>query len=82
MRENQKVFTIMFDSIDLGRLLDGLRIRAEAWRRTAEFIVSGYAQDDFICEECSDTDEAVRIAEHYEKLVARIERQIDDQGGW
>jgi hypothetical protein len=43
-------FTIVLDSIDLGQLLDGLTTRAEAWRKTAEFVESGYSADDsFIC---------------------------------
>lgn len=68
--------------MDLGQLLDGIRIRAESWRRTAEFIESGYADDAFICEECSDANEAVRIATHYERIITLVECQIEEQGGW
>jgi hypothetical protein len=53
MPENQKHFTITLDSSALGQLLDGLKIRAESWLKTAEFIESGYADETFVCEECA-----------------------------
>ena len=78
-----KQITITLDSLDVGQLLDGLRSRAESWRKTAEFIESGYVADDaFICEECSDSDEADHIAQHYEKIADSIDRQVGEQGGW
>jgi hypothetical protein len=82
MSEDQKRFTITLDSFDIGQLLDGLRIRAESWRKTAEFIESEYADETFVCEECNNADEASRIAQHYERVIAEIEGQIDEQGGW
>jgi hypothetical protein len=76
-------FTIVLDSIDLGQLLDGLTTRAEAWRKTAEFVESGYSADDsFICEECTDAEEATKIAEHFKAIAKSIERQVGEQGGW
>jgi len=78
-----KQIRITLDSLDVGQLLDGLRLRAASWRKTAEYLGSGYIADDaFICEDCSNSDEAVHIAQHYEKIVATIERQIAEQGGW
>ena len=78
-----KQFSITLDGVDVGQLLDGLRLRAESWRKTAEFMESGFIADDsFVCEECSSGHEAACIAEHYEKIVAVIERQVAEQGGW
>jgi hypothetical protein len=78
-----KQLTLTLDSLDVGQLLDGLRSRAESWRKTADYMESGYSPDDsFVCEECTDADEANAIAKHYEKIVASIERQVDEQGGW
>jgi hypothetical protein len=75
--------TITLDSLDLGQLLDGLETRAESWRKTADFMESGYAADDsFICEECADAGEATAIAKHYERIVSIIEKQVAEQGGW
>lgn len=68
---------------DLGQILDGLRSRAEAWSKTADYLESGSNTDDtFICEECNDFHEARRIAEHYERIISEIERQMKAQGGW
>lgn len=40
-----------------------------------------YFHDDaFICEECSDPDEAQRLADWYQRIIANIERQVDEQG--
>ncbi len=74
---------ITLNQHDLGQLLDGLRIRAEAWSKTAEYFESGFNADDaFICEECSDPHEARRIAQHYGKIITNIESQVAKQGGW
>lgn len=78
-----KKFLLTLDANDLGQLLDGLRLRAEAWTKTTGCLESGCNPDDtFICEECSDPREARQIAQHYERIIAEIERQIEGQGGW
>jgi hypothetical protein len=78
-----KQLIIHIDGLDLGQLLDGLRLRAEAWQKSAEYLESGYVFDDsFICEECSDATEASAIACHYTKIIGQIERQVEKQGGW
>lgn len=67
---------------DVAQLLDGLRLRAEAWTRTVDYLESGFNSGDaFICEECSDSHEARSIAQHYQRIIARIEHQIWSQGG-
>jgi hypothetical protein len=78
-----KTFRITIDGFDLGQILDGLRVRAEAWRNTAEYFETGLVPDDsFICEECRDADEATTIANHYDRIIALIEGQVQEQGGW
>jgi hypothetical protein len=75
--------TLTLSADDVGQLLDGLRLRAEAWTKTVDYIESGFNPDDtFICEECSDPNEARRIAQHYERIIIEIERQIERQGCW
>lgn len=72
---------IRIDSLDLGQILDGLRSRQESWKNTAVFLRDGFFPDDaFVCEECSDADEAERIADDYKRIIGSIERQIDAQG--
>lgn len=79
----KRQFKIQIDSHDLGQLLDGLHVRSEAWQKTSEYLKSGYASEEsFICEECSNANEAAAIASHYLKIIALIERQVDEQGGW
>ncbi len=59
---------------------DALRARADAWHKTAEFIESGYISDDSAeCENCDDADEALRIAERYDRIVTKLESQMVHQ---
>lgn len=75
-------YQIALSAADLTQALEGLRIRATAWRKTAEYLRHGFSDGDlFICEECSDAHEATCIAEHYERIVANIEDQIVHQKG-
>ncbi len=77
-----KEFQIKIDDLDLGQILDGLRSRQESWKNTAIYLRDGFFPDDaFVCEECSDPDEAERIASHYERIIRSIEQQVDQQGG-
>jgi hypothetical protein len=78
-----KTFRLTIKTVDLGQLLDGLRMRAEAWRKTAEYLESGYAPDgSFICEECNDAEEGTKIANHCDKIISLIQHQVEEQGGW
>ena len=82
MSATSKEFQITLSTDDVGQLLDGLRVRAEAWTKTADFLESGFNPDDaFLCEECSDPHEARHIAQHYGHIITEIEKQIDKQGG-
>jgi hypothetical protein len=75
-----KTFSIQLESNDLGQLLDGLRHRLEAWAETATYLESGYTErDGFIVEECRDADEARVIAAYYERIIATIQRQMNEQ---
>ena len=59
-----KEIQLRLDSLDVGQILDGLRCRQESWANTAIFLRDGYHPDDsFVCEECSDPDEAQRLAD-------------------
>ena len=35
--------------------------------------------DNFVCEECSDADEAESIADHYRSIIAKIKKQQVEQ---
>lgn len=80
---SKKLLQFTLNAYDVGQLLDGLRIRVRAWSKTADYLESSFPADDsFLCEECRDAHEARRIAQHYERIIAHIEDQIERQGGW
>jgi len=78
----RKSYTIQLDSRDLGQLLDGLELRAESWKRTAEYLRTEKMPDGefFIVEECSKPEEADDIVAHYRAIIAKIRQQIEAQG--
>lgn len=65
--------------LHLGQLIDGLEARADAWRLTAAYLETGEAPDGFVIEECSDVEEARRIAERYQRILANIIHQQTEQ---
>ena len=76
-----KQYRIELDEQDWGQLLDGLEIRAESWRRTAEYLRSGDMPDGeiFLIEECGDEEEADEVAAHYEAIITNIQMQMEAQ---
>ena len=74
-------FKIELDPHDLGQLLDGLEIRAEAWEKTAEYLRTGKfpAGEYFLIEECNGAEEAEQIAEHYRLISRNIREQAERQ---
>lgn len=72
-------YVIRLSSLDLGQLIDGLEARATAWRLTATYLGTGDAPHDFVIEECSDAEEARRIAEHYQRILGTILQQQAEQ---
>ena len=76
-------FVLKLNSVHVGQMLDGLRIRAESWRNTEIYMRNGYHPDEsFVCEECTSEYEAEQVAELYESIISTIERQVAEQGGW
>lgn len=61
---HDKEFVIRLNGLDLGQVIDGLEARATAWSLTATYLENGDAPNGFVIEECSDAEEARRIAEH------------------
>ncbi|HEY1170191.1 MAG TPA: hypothetical protein VGH19_02370 [Verrucomicrobiae bacterium] len=77
-----KSFLIRLDANDLGQVLDGLRCRAEVWRDTAVYLRTGEFEGEFfVPEECRDGEEAESIAADYERIIAEMVRQRDEQKG-
>ncbi|MCU0318712.1 MAG: hypothetical protein MUE88_01335 [Flavobacteriales bacterium] len=77
---NDKEYVIRLSGFDLGQLIDGLEARHQAWRDTAIYLRTGEMPSaDFVMEECRDAEEAERLAAHYERIVARIIAQQNEQ---
>jgi len=74
-----KTYMLRLEESDLGQLLDGLEARADAWTKTADYHRTGESPPDFIAEECNDAGEASRIATHYRSIIAKIEKQREEQ---
>jgi hypothetical protein len=72
-------YQIELSDIDLGQLLDGLETRAEAWEKTVHYHRTGESPADSIVEECTDEDEADRIAAHYRSIISKIRDQREAQ---
>jgi hypothetical protein len=74
-----KNYLLRLDGHDLGQILDGLEIRAVAWEKTADYHRTGESPPDFIVEECNNAGEAERIANHYRSIIAKIQKQQEEQ---
>jgi hypothetical protein len=75
----QRIYRIELNDLDLGQLLDGLEARAEAWKKTADYHRTGESPVGFIVEECTDEDEADKIAAHYRSIISKIQEQREAQ---
>jgi hypothetical protein len=77
---NAKEYVIRLTAFDLGQLIDGLEVRARAWRDTATYLQTGEAPSwDFVTEECSDAEEATRLADHYDRIIHSLLEQKAEQ---
>ena len=74
-----QTYTITLNSIDLGQMLDGIEQRALSYRNTEHYHAFGETLSDDIIEEVSDSNESRQIAEHYERIMAAVQVQIEEQ---
>lgn len=72
-------FRIELDELDLGQIIDGLEMRAEAWETTAAYHRSGESRAGLLVEECRGAEEAEKIAAHYRSIIAKIREQREAQ---
>lgn len=77
---HDKEYVIRLNGFDLGQLIDGLEVRARAWRDTARYLETGeLPSSDFIMEDCTDAHEARKLANHYERIIAQVLEQQSQQ---
>ena len=75
-----KTYLLRLNENDLGQILDGLHVREESWRKTADYFRSGYNPDGaFVLEDCNGEHEANQIALFYARIIRDLERQRDEQ---
>ena len=74
-----KTYMIRLEENDLGQMIDGLEVRAEAWEKTSDYHRTGESPTDFIVEECSSAEEAEKIAARYRSIIAKIQKQREAQ---
>jgi len=75
-----KIYFLRLNENDLGQIVEGLQVREESWRRTADYFRSGYNPDDsFVIEECNGEYEANQMALFYARILRNLERQRDEQ---
>lgn len=76
---HDKEYVIRLSGFDLGQVIDGLEVRANAWRLTAGYLETGEAPEGFLIEECSDAEEAQSVAAHYKRILASLIQQHTEQ---
>lgn len=75
-----RMVTLRLNSLDVIDMIDGLTVRAEAYEKTAEFLESGYIDDDsFVAQEVRDEHEARAIARNFRRTIRSLERQLREQ---
>jgi hypothetical protein len=71
---------LQLNRLDVGQILDGLRCRQQSWATTAIWLRDGsFPDESFVAEECSDWEEAQRLADWYQRIIVTIERQVNEQ---
>lgn len=75
----EQFVTLRLPLIDVLQIIDGLTERMIIWKTTEQYLEGGYSHFGDLTEECSDPDEARFIAEHYEKIIDLIRKQLDNQ---
>jgi len=74
-----KAYCIELGEVELLQILGGLEIRADAWEKTADYHRTSESPAGFIIEESNDAEEASKIAAHYRSIIAKIQRQREEQ---
>jgi hypothetical protein len=70
--------TLTLSKPDVAQILDGLYQRLETWKYTEHYLQTGYVDERYCVEECSDAEEAHGIAERYDSMINSIEQQAYD----
>jgi hypothetical protein len=75
----KKDIQLNLSEFECGQMLDGLWERENAWRQTAMVLRGEMSDDEFLCEDCSDAEEAEAIYRDYKELTSKINDQMKSQ---
>jgi hypothetical protein len=78
-RVMKKIYRIELDDFDLGQVIDGLEIRAQAWEATAHYHRTGESPEGVSVEGCRDVEEAATLAGRYRRILEKISAQRERQ---
>lgn len=77
MSKTDDAMAIRLPRNDIGQIVDALCVRRDDWRYTQRYLEEDYEEPERVIEECSDADEARRIADYYDEIIAKIRSQIE-----
>lgn len=77
--EYDKEYVIRLSGLDLGQVIDGMEQRAQAYRNAECYHEHGEHLEDDHIPEVNDAEEARKLAEHYERIIAAILEQKANQ---
>ena len=75
-RLDELVTVTTLTRLDVGQIIDGLSLRKDSWQNTADYLNGTFAGDGCEIEECSNADEAQKIADHYAAIIAKLEGSL------
>ena len=82
MQDNMITLTLSHNHV--GQILDGLRVREQAYRDTARYLEYGITPGPgatFVMEEVSDAEEARNLADFYREIIEAVEPQMRTANG-
>ena len=69
--------TLLLDHMMVGQILDALEVRREAWEKTSAWYRGELDDPNFSIEECSDAEEADKIAAFYREIESELMEQLN-----
>jgi hypothetical protein len=71
-----QVVNIQLERDEAGQIVDGLKVLAEQWEATADYLESGRVREDVAIRECHSAHEARNMMQIYDSIIARIRQQL------
>ncbi|MGJ8726271.1 MAG: hypothetical protein ACSHYB_17110 [Roseibacillus sp.] len=75
----EETITIKLSRLDLWQILEGMSSRQQEWQQTADWHSGKLTEFPQNFKECSNATEAQWIADNYSRILAIIEKQLQEQ---